>query len=184
MLRYLPDDEENRAFLGYIKEKLNDGTENWKWVRNDVRRDQINELSDFDDPKATKYAKELGDADKKVQSWFKGLAKKATENGAAKDASADAKWPEEGPARVGAGPRGRRQPHEQGRRGGAQGAQPPEVRGQVRRAAQAGVRQGARRAQEVGREDRRAGAEGDAVEPDGTFVTAGLDRRRREVRRT
>lgn len=94
MLRYLPDDEENRKFLGYIKEKLNDGTENWKWVRNDVRRDQINEMSDLDDPKATKYAKDLADADKKVQSWFKGLAKKAAENGAAKDASPDAKWAE------------------------------------------------------------------------------------------
>lgn len=94
MLRYLPDDEENRKFLGYIKEKLNDGTENWKWVRNDIRRDQINEMSDLDDPKQTKYAKELADADKKVQSWFKGLAKKAMENGALKDASPDAKWPE------------------------------------------------------------------------------------------
>lgn len=94
MLRYLPDDEENRKFLGYLKEKLNDGTENWKWVRNDVRRDQLNEMSDLDDPKATKYGKDLTDADKKVAGWFKGLAKKATENGAAKDASADAKWSE------------------------------------------------------------------------------------------
>lgn len=92
ILRYTPDDEEIRKFLGYAKAVQSDGTT--KWERVDTRRDQINEMSDLDDPKATKYGKNLVDVNKKVVNRFKGLAKKATDNGAAKDASAAAKWPE------------------------------------------------------------------------------------------
>lgn len=94
ILRYLPDDEETRANLGYVKEKRNDGTDEWFWARNDIIRDRIRELSDLEDPKQTKYGKDLAYAHKKVGDWFKSLAKKAVEGGAAKGASADAKWDE------------------------------------------------------------------------------------------
>jgi hypothetical protein len=94
VLRYLPDDEETRGFLGYIKQKLNDGTENWRWERSDIRRDQLNEMTDLDDPKQTKYSKDLADADRKIVGFFKSLARKSIEYGAAKDAAPDGKWPE------------------------------------------------------------------------------------------
>jgi hypothetical protein len=94
ILRYLPDDDETRANLGYIKEKLNDGTDGWKWVRNDIIRDRLRELSDLEDPKQTLYNKDLAAAHKKVGNWFKALARKATEYGAAKNASADGNWAE------------------------------------------------------------------------------------------
>lgn len=92
ILQYLPEDPKTRAFLGYVKAKQADGKEAWE--RNDIVHDKLLELADLDDPKATKYSKELGEIDKKVATWFKGLALKATENGAAKGASADAKWSE------------------------------------------------------------------------------------------
>jgi hypothetical protein len=89
-LRYLPDDEENRKFLGYVKTKQADGSDQWE--RNDIRRDQLREMTDLSDPKKTTFTKEKQDVERKICHWFKDLAKKATENGAAKDASADAKW--------------------------------------------------------------------------------------------
>ena len=92
ILQYLPDDPETRAFLGYVKARQADGKDAWE--RNDIVHDKLKEMTDLDDPKATKFSKDLADVDKKVATWFKGLALKATENGAAKGASADAKWPE------------------------------------------------------------------------------------------
>jgi hypothetical protein len=89
-LRYLPEDEENRKFLGYVKTKQSDGTDAWE--RSDIRRDQLREMSDLSDPKKTTFTKEKQDAERKICGWFAGLAKKAKENGAAKDASPDAKW--------------------------------------------------------------------------------------------
>ena len=97
-LRYTPDDDELRKFLGYIKEPVPGTPDKLNWVRNDIRRDQINAMSDLSDPKTTKYGKELGDAGKKVQNVFAGLAKKAAENGAAKDANAAADWPKKAAA--------------------------------------------------------------------------------------
>ena len=90
-LRYLPDDVENRKFLGYDPVKGPDGGAGG-WERNDIRRDQLREFTDLSDPKKTTFTKEKQDVERKICGWFKGLAKKATENGAAKDASADAKW--------------------------------------------------------------------------------------------
>jgi len=92
-LRYTPDDDELRKFLGYEKQPLTDSPDKTAWVRNDVRRDQINAMSDLSDPKTTKYTADLSAAHKSVQNAFAGLAKKAAENGAAKDASAAAEWP-------------------------------------------------------------------------------------------
>jgi hypothetical protein len=93
ILRYLPDDEETRKWLGYGKSTpAADGSPTW--VRDEVRHDQINEFVDTDDPNSTKYKRDVQDAGKRIVNRFKGLAKKATANGAAKDAPADAKWNE------------------------------------------------------------------------------------------
>jgi hypothetical protein len=92
VLQYLPDDPETRAFLGYVKARQADGKDDWE--RNDVIHDKLKDLTDLDDPKKTKFGTDLAAADLKIANWFKGLALKATENGNAKGASADAKWPE------------------------------------------------------------------------------------------
>lgn len=92
ILQYLPDDAETRAFLGYVKGRQADGTEGWE--RNDIVYERLKEMTDLDDPKATKFSKDLQAADQKVATWFKGLALKANENGAAKGASPEAKWSE------------------------------------------------------------------------------------------
>jgi hypothetical protein len=92
-LRYTPDDEELRKFLGYNKAPLTDAPDKWRWMRDDIRRDQINAMADLADPKGTKYQSDLTAAHKSVQGWFAALAKKATEAGAAKDANAAAEWP-------------------------------------------------------------------------------------------
>lgn len=92
-LRYAPDDDDLRKFLGYEKQPLTDSPEKTAWVRNDIRRDQINAMSDLADPKTTKYAADLSAAHKSVANAFVGLAKKAAEFGAAKDASAAGDWP-------------------------------------------------------------------------------------------
>lgn len=90
-LRYLPDDEENRKYLGYEPVMGSDGKRSG-WQHNDIRRDQLREMTDLSDPQKTTYKKEKAEAERKILNWFKGLAKKANENGAAKDASPDAKW--------------------------------------------------------------------------------------------
>ncbi len=91
-LRYQPDDEENRKYLGYIKEKQSDGTS--KWARYDIIADKLREQSDLADPKKTSYNNDKKSVERQILNRFRGLARKATENGAAKDASADAKWAE------------------------------------------------------------------------------------------
>jgi len=92
ILQYLPDDPETRAFLGYVKGRQADGKDAWE--RNDIVHDKLKEMTDLADPKATKFGKDLTEADKKVANWFKGLALKATENGAAKGALPESKWAE------------------------------------------------------------------------------------------
>jgi hypothetical protein len=87
VLRYLPDDKETRKFLGYAWAKQGDGTEKWEPV--DTIRDEIRERTDLDDPKTTKFEKDKMEATKRIIAAFKGLAKKAIENGTAKDVSAD-----------------------------------------------------------------------------------------------
>jgi hypothetical protein len=89
VLRYLPDDQETRKNLGYIMAKQGDGTERWERV--DTIRDKINELTDLDDPKTTRYSKDKAEVEKKVMNLFKGLARKAQENAAAKEATAEQK---------------------------------------------------------------------------------------------
>lgn len=97
-LRYTPDDEELRKFLGYAKKPLTDGPDKWRWERDDIRRDQINAMSDLSDPKGTKYGADLTAAHKSVVNAFVGLAKKAADLGAAKDAAAAAEWPKKAAA--------------------------------------------------------------------------------------
>jgi hypothetical protein len=88
VLRYQPDEPATRDFLGYKREKDKDGAD--IWVRYDVRRDQINELTDLADPKRTKFGADHLDLQKKIVGWFKSLARKAAENATAKDISPDA----------------------------------------------------------------------------------------------
>jgi hypothetical protein len=92
VLQYLPDDPETRAFLGYIKAKQADGKDGWE--RNDIVHDKLKEMTDLADPKATKFGKDSAETDKRVANWFKGLALKATECGAAKGALPESKWAE------------------------------------------------------------------------------------------
>jgi len=89
-MRYLPEDPELRANLGYVKARQGDGTDQWE--KNDILISKIRELTDLSDPKKTTFNKEKLEAEKRIAGWFQGLAKKATENGAAPGASADAKW--------------------------------------------------------------------------------------------
>jgi hypothetical protein len=93
ILRYLPEDEETRKYLGYTKARQADGTD--KWERVDIRKDEIAAMVDLDDPKATKFPKQLTELDKKVANRFRGLALKAKEN-FAKDPSTDAGWQAKG----------------------------------------------------------------------------------------
>src|SRR5262245_31364348 len=92
-LRYTPDDDELRKFLGYDKQPLTDSPDKTAWVRNDIRPDQINPMTALTDPKQTKYAAYLTSANDTVRKSFMALAKKAAEYGGAKDASAAADWP-------------------------------------------------------------------------------------------
>src|SRR5262245_59816683 len=92
-LRYTPDDDELRKYLGYEKQPETGSPDKPVWVRTDIGRDRINAMTDLADPKTTKYQAELKAAHDTVQKNFAGLARKAVENGAAKDAAAAAEWP-------------------------------------------------------------------------------------------
>lgn len=87
VLRYDPQNEEVRGFVGYAKSP--DGF----WIRNENRRDQIRDESDIEDPKAKKYPEKLASADKKVAALWKALANKAKKNGEL-DAANAAAWAE------------------------------------------------------------------------------------------
>lgn len=85
VLRYDPENEEVRKFVGYAK------TPDGMWIRNEARRDAIREEADIEDPKAQKFPDRLASADKKVIGLWKGLADKAKANADKLDvANADA----------------------------------------------------------------------------------------------
>lgn len=88
VLKWRPEDQEVRKFLGYIKQP--DGV----YTLNDDRKEQLRQLIDVNDPKATKLgAKELA-AQKKIRESFKSLAKKAIENGTKNEPAKAAEWKE------------------------------------------------------------------------------------------
>lgn len=86
VLRYDPDNEEVRKFVGY-------GKEDGKWIRNENRRDQIRQESDIEDPKAMKFSEKEASTNKSVVGFWKSLAVKARKYGEA-DAANAAAWAE------------------------------------------------------------------------------------------
>lgn len=87
VLRYDPDNEEVRKFVGYGK------TPDGFWIRNEARRDQIRDEADIEDPKAMKYPEKQLAADKSVIGLWKSLAGKCTKN-MKDDAANAAAWEE------------------------------------------------------------------------------------------
>lgn len=75
ILRYDPENEEVRKFVGYMK------TPDGKWERNEARRDSIREEADIEDPKAQKYPEKQLSTNKSVLGKWKALAQKAKKNG-------------------------------------------------------------------------------------------------------
>lgn len=86
VLRYDPNNEEVRKFVGYAREGDS-------WIRNENRRDQIRQESDIEDPKAQKYPEKQASTDKAVAGTWKALAQKAKKNGEL-DAANAAAWAE------------------------------------------------------------------------------------------
>jgi hypothetical protein len=84
VLRYDPQNEEVRKFVGYMKAP--DGV----WLRNDARRDAIREEADIEDPKAQKFPDKLKATNKSVVDIWKNLANKAKKNGETDAANAEA----------------------------------------------------------------------------------------------
>lgn len=87
VLRYDPNNEEVRKYVGYSK------TPDGMWIRNDARRDQIREEADLEDPKAMKYPERLAAVEKEIVNIWKGLANKAGKN-AKDDVANEASWTE------------------------------------------------------------------------------------------
>lgn len=87
VLRYDPDNEEVRKFVGY--ERTPDGL----WIRNENRRDQIRQEADVEDPKSQKFPTQLEAKNKQVVTAWKALANRALSNGKAEPANA-AQWTE------------------------------------------------------------------------------------------
>lgn len=87
VLRYDPDNDEVRKYVGY--EKSPDG----QWVRNENRRDAIRDEADIEDPKAKRYPEQIISRNKRVVGIWKGLATSAMEN-AKKDPAGAAAWTE------------------------------------------------------------------------------------------
>jgi hypothetical protein len=85
VLRYDPENEEVRKFVGYAK------TPDGQWIRNEARRDAIREEADIEDPKAQKFPEKMISTDKKVAGMWKALAQKAKKNGELDPANA-ATW--------------------------------------------------------------------------------------------
>lgn len=87
VLRYEPENEEVRKFVGYAKTP--DGT----WIVNEGRKLQIREEADIEDPKAQKLPEKQATTTKKVADIWKRLAEKARKNGET-DAANAAAWKE------------------------------------------------------------------------------------------
>lgn len=84
VLRYDPENEEVRKFVGYMK------TPDGQWIRNEARRDAIREEADIEDPKAQKFPDKENSTDKAVLGIWKALAGKAKKYGDLDAANAEA----------------------------------------------------------------------------------------------